>query len=605
MQVCPKTFQQVVRILFFLHKFRKKFRIGEGKLYVFRKRCIFVVIMKRVLAALVLLFHICILGHAQQVESYLVDAVSLYSNGEYRQAKDRLETLSALAPKDDAVWYYLALSEAGLQDFSSARKHLEQAISLDGGNFWYRRTLARLYLTQGETELGIEMFEDLVKDFPDKEELSFELLNLYLRQGAFEKALSAMDEVETQRGPSESIAQTRYEIYRQLDRPEEAVAALEKFNKDYSSPSILSTLGDYYLSEYQDSVALNYYTEALSLDSGYVPAVLGMSEVYRHQRKYPDYFRTLDTFFQSEDVPAETKALYIRNLTRSIDPKLLQLHQEEYDTAVQEIATLHPTDSTVLSTVAGYYYSTGRTKEAGKWFKEVADQYPESLSHTVTYLQYLTMEGSWEELRDRSLTAFDRFRELGFLDFANQANYQLEDYDAIIGNCQYLLTNYPKDKDLCKSALAMKGDAYYSKGDAKQAFKAYDQALKIDPSYAPVLNNYAYYLSLTGKNLKKAYTMSKKTVEAEPDNATYLDTFAWILHLQGKDLEAKPFFKHAMLYGGKDSAVMLDHYAEVLYALGEYDLARSYWNQAKNKNQDGEVPDLEERVKARLAAIGK
>ena len=50
---------------------------------------------------------------------------------------------------------------------------------------------------------------------------------------------------------------------------------------------------------------------------------------------------------------------------------------------------------------------------------------------------------------------------------------------------------------------------------------------------------------------------------------------------------------------------MLDHYAEVLYSLGEYDLARSYWNQARNKNQSGEVPDLEERVKARLEAIGK
>ena len=128
--------------MFFLHKFRKKIRIGEGKLYVFRKRCIFVVIMKKVLAALVLLFHICIFSHAQQVESYLVDAVSLYSNGEYKQAKERLETLSAIAPKDDAVWYYLALSEAGLQDFTAARKHLEQAISLDRGNFWYRRTLA-------------------------------------------------------------------------------------------------------------------------------------------------------------------------------------------------------------------------------------------------------------------------------------------------------------------------------------------------------------------------------------------------------------------------------------------------------------------------------
>jgi tetratricopeptide (TPR) repeat protein len=562
--------------------------------------------MKKVLAALVLLLHIGVFSSvAQQVESYLVDAVSLYSNGEYKQAKDRLETLSAIAPQDDAVWYYLALSEAGLQDFSAARKHLEQAIGLDKGNYWYRQTLARLYLTQGETQLGIEMYEDLVKDFPDKDGLSYELLNLYLRQGQLEKALSALEDIETQRGPSEAVTQTRYEVYRQLNRPEEAVAALEAFNRDYSSPSILSMLGDYYLGEYQDSLAQVHYAEALSLDGSYIPAILGLSEVYRHQRKYPDYFRTLEGFFQSEDVPAETKAMYIGNLTRSLDPKLLQLHQSEYDEVVQDLAALHPQDSTVLSTVAGYYYSTGRVKESGKWFREVADQYPESLSHTVTYLQFLGMQENWEELRDRSLRAFDRFQELGFLDFANQANYQMGDFDAIIGNCQYILTNYPKDKDLCKSALAMKGDAYHSKGDSKQAFKAYDQALKIDPSYAPVLNNYAYYLCLTGKNLKKAYTMSKKTVEAEPDNATYLDTFAWILHLQGKDLEAKPFFKHAMLYGGKDSAVMLDHYAEVLYALGEYDLARSYWNQAKNKNTAGEVPDLEERVKARLAAIGK
>ena len=601
----PKTFQRVVRILFVLHKFRKKFRIGEGKLYVFRKRCIFVVIMKKVLAAFVLLFHICVISNAQQVENYLVDAVSLYSNGEYRQARERLETLSAIAPKDDAVWYYLALAEAGMQDFTPACRHLETAIGLDGNNFWYRRTLARLYLSQEETELGIEMYENLVKDFPEKTSLSYELLELYLRQGSFEKALSALDEIETQRGPSEAVVQTRYEIYRRLDRPEEAVAALEKFNRDYSSPSVLSTLGDYYLSEYLDSLAQSYYAEALSLDSGFVPAVLGMSEVYRHQRNYPEYFRILETFFRSEDVPAETKAMYIGNLTRSIDPKLLQLHQREYDEVVLETAALHPQDSTVLTTVAGYYYTTGRTKESGKWFREVADQYPESFNHTLTYLQYLNVMQDWETLRDRSVQAYGQFRELGFLDFANQAAYQLEEYDFIIGNCQYILDNYPKDKELCRGALALKGDACHAKGDAKQAFKAYDQALKIDPSYAPVLNNYAYYLSITGKNLKKAYNMSKKTVEAEPDNATYLDTFAWILHLQGKDLEAKPFFKHAMLYGGKDSAVILDHYAEVLYVLGEYDLARSYWNQAKNKNQDGSVPDLDKRVKARLDAIGK
>ncbi|MBR2608972.1 MAG: hypothetical protein IKC68_04525, partial [Bacteroidales bacterium] len=93
-------------------------------------------------------------------------------------------------------------------------------------------------------------------------------------------------------------------------------------------------------------------------------------------------------------------------------------------------------------------------------------------------------------------------------------------------------------------------------------------------------------------------------IEAEPDNATYLDTYAWILHLMGKSSEAKPLFKHAMLYGGKDSPVILDHYAEVLYALKEYDLAFVYWNLARQKN-DGDIPDLEERIAKRKKEAGK
>ena len=191
------------------------------------------------------------------------------------------------------------------------------------------------------------------------------------------------------------------------------------------------------------------------------------------------------------------------------------------------------------------------------------------------------------------------------MEYLNLADYNLKDYDAIINNCRYLLVRSKDNPEIVKSSWAQIGDMYHLKGDSKAAYKAYDKALKIDPSYAPVLNNYAFYLSEEGKQLKKAYAMSKKTVEAEPDNATYLDTFGWILHLQGKDLEAKPFFKHAMLYGGKDSAVILDHYAEVLYALKEYDLAQVYWNQAKAKNAGGEIPDLEERVEARLKAAGR
>lgn len=248
---------------------------------------------------------------------------------------------------------------------------------------------------------------------------------------------------------------------------------------------------------------------------------------------------------------------------------------------------VHPQDTTILSAVGTYYYATGRTEEAGKWLKASAEAAPESLGQAATYVQFLSLQQKWEELRDFSVAAFNRFHELAFLDYANMANYQLEDYDAIIGHCRFLLEHFPQDTKICLGAWSMMGDAYHAKGDSRQAYKAYEKALKLDPSYAPVLNNYAYYLSMEGKKLKKAYKMSRKTIEAEPDNSTYLDTFGWILHLMGKDLEAKPFFKHAMLYGGKESVVVLEHYATVLEALGEADTATVYRNQAARLQAQG------------------
>ena len=521
---------------------------------------------------------------AQTVESNLIDAVTLYGNGRYKQAREVLETLSKAAPDDDAVWYYLAQTQLQAQQVEAAEESLKKAVSLDSTNYWYRRMLGRLYLMQGKMDQGQAQYEAIVKAFPDKPSAVYELLDIYLAQQEYEKALSTLADIERQRGPSEVVARTQYDVYTAMGKQEEGAELLEKFNAQYSFPSILSMLGDYYLADFADSLAQARYTEALSLDSSYIPAVLGMSEVYRHQRRYQDYFNTLDPFFSSEDLPASSKTMYITNMTRSIDPKILQLHRKGFDRLVLEAAEAHPGDSTVLSTAGSYFYTTGREADAGKWFREAADRYPESLGQCATYLQYLSLQEQWEALKERSLEAFQRFGELGLLDYTNMACYQLKDYDTIIGNCRYLLSQHAKDNKLCLSAWSMMGDALHEKGDNKQAYKAYEKALRLDPAYAPVLNNYAYYLSLEGKQLKKAYNMSKKTVEAEPDNATYLDTFAWILHLMGKDLEAKPFFKHAMLYGGKESAVILEHYATVLEALGESDTAQVYRNQAARLN---------------------
>ena len=277
----------------------------------------------------------------------------------------------------------------------------------------------------------------------------------------------------------------------------------------------------------------------------------------------------------------------------------------QLDTAVTRLMEAHPKDSSALQTAGVYYYSTGRNDKAKECFRLNAKVYPQSLSASAAYVEFLMYAQMWTDLSAEGRSAFLSFpSETAFLEMAGVGDYNLGDFDKVLQACEKIVEVNPSDSSATLRSWSTMGDVYYRMGDRKKAYNAYEKALKVNPDYAYVLNNYAYYLSLEGKRLKKAYEMSRRTVEAEPDNSTYLDTYGWILYLLGKPAEAKPHFKHAMLYGGKDSPVILDHYAEVLFALKEYEMAFVYWNLARQKNE-GDIPDLDERIRQRREEAGK
>ena len=448
--------------------------------------------------------------------------------------------------------------------------------------------LAGLYGMTGRSVLTIDMYESLLRDFPKKSELYYGLANLYINQGQADKALKIIGDIETQFGKSDATVMTRFNILSRQERHEEAYEALEEYNKEYSSPQVLSMLGDYEMGMYNDSSALAYYDEALSLDKSYAPALLGKAETYRIARDYVSYFKTLDILMADRDATPAGKAEYLQAVFRQSDPRFMKSFSSQLDSTVNIAVNAHPADSSILQTAGLYYLVTDRKEAAADAFKKVMTEFPDNVGATASYIQTLLYINDWDKVVSACDSAMVRFpQEAGFLEFANAAEFNRKNYSAVIENCVKMLRIAPTDSATFVTAWSTIGDMYHLLGDQTKAFKSYETALKVAPDNAPVLNNYAYYLSVEGKKLKKAYAMSKKTVEAEPDNATYLDTFGWILYLQGKALEAKPFFKHAMLYGGKDSATILDHYATVLEALGEKDLAKVYRQQAKNKASEG------------------
>ena len=539
-------------------------------------------------------------------ESMLVDAVQDYENGDVKTAVARLSAITEAFPDNDAAHYYLALCFIKMEETPAAVSELREASRLDPDNYWYRDNLAALYAMTGETALAVEQYENLLKDYPKKTGLYYSLVNLYARQNRLDKMIEALDNIDMTMGRDEQTVLARYDILMHQDKAGEAFQVLEDFNDEFPSPQILSMMGDARLSAGNDSLALECYDRALGLDSAYAPALLGKAEAYRMQRLFGRFFETLARFTSDPSIPSQMKSEYLSELTGRMDGRFFQTYSPQLDTLFETGMRAHPADSSMLLAAGTYYYRTERRDRGVELFKENSELYPDDFNSRAMYIQSLSYNNDWDTLLTASEEAFRAFpEEPAFLNMRVMAYYSLGDLRSVIGECTRMTEVFKSNPDVVVQALSTIGDSYHQMEDEKEAFKAYEKALKVNPTYAPVLNNYAYYLSIKGKKLAKAASMSKVTVEQEPDNATYLDTYGWILHLQKKSQEAKPYFKHAMLYGGKDNATILDHYAEVLYALGEYDLAKVYWDQAVKKDTDNEIPDLAKRVEQRLKAVGK
>lgn len=542
----------------------------------------------------------------KNMEAVFVDAVQNYEDEHYKEAEALLQAIVDADPTNDAAYYYLSLCDYYLGDTKEAEAAMREAVRLDPKNYWYRDRLAVIYSLTGQEELTVDLYEGLLEDYPKKTEIYYNLVNLYARQNRMDKVMETLDQIETIVGKDETTTLARYDILMHQNKPDEAFKVLEDFNNEYSSPQILCMMGDAKLSDFQDSLALTYYDEALALNSETAPAIIGKSEVYRMRRSYGEYFSTLGEFMSASFVPVQMKSQYLSSLTQRLDPRFAQNYQAQLDSIFDTGVRIHPTDSTMLLTAGTYFFRSDRKERAKELFRTNSELYPKDFNAVAMYIQALSFSEDWEVLAEESDKAFVSFPdEPAFLNMKLMSHFNLKDYPAVVEDSRRMAELFPKDTAVYVQAYSSMGDGYHLMGEEKLAFKAYEKALKMDPGYAPVLNNYAYYLSLKKKKLSKAYNMSKITVEQEPDNATYLDTFAWILHLQGKTLEAKSFLKHAMLYGGKESAAILDHYAEVLYALGEYDLAGVYWNMARQKNTDNEIPDLDERAEAKMNAVKK
>jgi len=467
-------------------------------------------------------------------ESYFIDGATYEQQGLYSEAI--VEYLEALRQDTNAVIYYaLGKNYMKLYKFDRAEEYYKLAVNMDSTFLPALHGLGDVYLLQYNREEAEKTFEEIVRINPEPKNL-YRLAYLY----EFSSQEKAVELYEKLRLSNEDylILTKLADLYLELQDTVKYVDRLEKahtYAKD--NPETISRLVSAYLSR-------GYYSKASNLLKETDIRLVSEDLEYLYLDIGSDLFEISDT--NSNQFKNQWLAL--------IDSRFYFNWQ--------------------LQSIAGFISAqVDDTLKSEKHFNRAmsaADSIPEiSLQLANYYIFFDNPDKAFEILEEykKKFPKDYRFPNLMGIAYFSVNNYM----NSIVQFEESLVLN--KDNlDACTQL----GIIYDQLGKVDSSDFYYESALRIDPYDALTNNNYAYSLSLRGKDLDRALEMSSISLDIDSDNASYLDTYGWILFKMERYNEALEYILKASEIDGV-TAEVFEHLGDVYFRLNEYQKAEDVW----------------------------
>ena len=548
------------------------------------------------------------LNAAQQrkFDYFFYEGLNLKTAGKFDAAFDAFNHCLAIDSTAAPVLYELSSFYIQLNRPEKAVDMLKRAVANSADNFTYRMALATISRNLGMYGEAAEEYEKLLKAYPGKPELNYYLAEALTQEGEIGQAIDAYNALESSIGMNEALSMQKYKLYNSLEQSDAAFKEIEKLAAKYPMEARYQIiLGDLHLEKNDTIKARAYYDNANEMNPDNPYYIVSMANYYEATGNKDAAEEQIRTALVNEKLDVDTK---VGILSRYI----LKLQQTQKDTdssnaLFQTLLEQHPEDTELKQMYGSLLLSQGKTDEARFQFQLITEMEPENA-------------GAWQQLLNMSLKAEDipevirictKCQELfpdapEYYFYLGIAYYQQEKYQEALNTYYAGIDIIPAENPRLKSDFyGQIGDIYYQMKQMDQTYKAYDEALKYNDNNIVVLNNYAYFLSLDKKDLKKAERMSAQCIKLEPDNATYLDTYAWIFFVQGNYTLAKIYIESALEKDKTKSAELVDHYGDILYMTGDKDKAVEQWKKARELGKESEVLDrkiiegkyIEEEVK--------
>ena len=515
------------------------------------------------------------------------EGLKQYYGGTADNAIKFLNKAISLNKENDAAYFILSQIYQGKNKRIEALKNAELAYTYSPDNEDYGLNYAQNLQRSNRLDSALNVYSQLIAKDSANTDLLLNMSLIYGVKGDIVKSIKLYDEFSSKYGNNETILENKQKLYLQFNQLDSAISVGNKLVELFpDNPKHLSLIADIYANKGNDSLAIDYNLKALELVPTYPLAQIGLSDAYRREARYTDYFRMLNQIFRNDEIKNSDKVNYFNQFLGN--KQFYQVFYPNIDTLITNFIATYPKDTSIYPIYAEHLGKLGKLGDLNTFLKEKLDSGSKDSTLFFKFIElnlYTKRFDTTSFYASKAISIYPKLVKLYL--YKSYALFQRKDFDSTISVLKTALP-YVQSDSVKVDILSMIGDSYHSLGNDTEAFAYYDEALSVNPANIQVLNNYSYYLSLVDKKLTKALKMINVVLKKEPNNSTYLDTKAWLLYKLGKYDEAKTVMRQSLLYGGNESDTILEHYGDILFKLKDIETAKLYWQMSYDRGNRSE-----------------
>lgn len=542
----------------------------------------------------------------RKAEYYFLEAENEKSHGRMDSYFDLLKKAHEIDPTNPTFSFHLGFAMLTMDN--TTRGMAQQALGLMKEHYdanpdsYYETTFySDANMMLGNPGEGLKAIKTLCDRNPYRIELQVRLADAYARVGDFTASNETYDSIEALHGKSLPITSKKLSNFVTMNdtvgaiNEMHALLATAPRNAEYNITmgGLLQQFG------LKDS-AIVYLDRAQEAepDNGYT--YLAKAQYYMLNGDSLRYEQQIQHALLSEKLEIDDK---VQLLVTSVKD---MIQREDSSARADSLFTVlirqHPHEVAVHETYCDYLLYKKNYKAAAEQQQYVLDIKPTDAEGWRKLMIVQMMDDDYAN----ALKSADKALEynpdsLALYQYIAPAYYQMKEYNKAIEtyNLAIGLTD-SLDIETLSDLYGGLGDVYQALGDTEKAFSYYDKSLEYNPLNVGIMNNYAYFLSLEGKDLDKAERMAALAVKSVPNSATYLDTYAWV-YFKKKDYDmALLYIKNAIDNDDTHSADVLDHYGDILFMKGETEQAVEQWQKALEKDPKNELIQRKIKLKTIL-----